>query len=69
MKDAVDKAKSDLPTDLDADPNVMDIDISELPILYINISGDYSINELKTYAEYLEEERARRRAFPGSWPC
>ena len=56
VKDAVDKAKSELPTDLDSDPNVMDIDITELPILYINISGDYSINELKTYAEYLEDE-------------
>lgn len=56
VKDAVDKAKSDLPTDLDTDPNVMDIDLTELPILYINISGDYSINELKTYAEYLEDE-------------
>jgi len=56
VKDAVDKSKSELPTDLDTDPNVMDIDITELPILYINISGDYSINELKTYAEYLEDE-------------
>ena len=56
VKDAVDKAKSELPTDLDSDPNVMDIDITELPILYINISGDYSINELKNYAEYLEDE-------------
>jgi multidrug efflux pump len=56
VKDAVDKAKSELPTDLDTDPNVMDIDITELPIMYINISGNYSINELKTYAEYLEDE-------------
>jgi multidrug efflux pump len=56
VKDAVDKAKSELPSDLDTDPNVMDIDITELPIMYINISGNYSINELKTYAEYLEDE-------------
>ncbi|MCK5103814.1 MAG: efflux RND transporter permease subunit, partial [Cyclobacteriaceae bacterium] len=56
VKDAVDKAKSELPTDLDTDPNVIDIDLTELPIMFINISGDYSINELKTYAEYLEDE-------------
>ena len=56
VKDAVDRAKSELPTDLDTDPNVMDINVSELPILYINLSGDYSINELKKYAEYLEDE-------------
>jgi len=56
VKDAVDKAKSELPDDLPADPTVTDIDFSEFPILYINLSGDYSINELKTFAEFLEDE-------------
>lgn len=56
VKDAVDKAKSELPNDLDADPNVMDIDLTEIPIMFINISGDYSIDELKKFAEYLEDE-------------
>lgn len=56
VKDAVDKAKADLPSDLLEDPMVMDIDFTEFPIMNINLSGDYSINELKTYAEYLEEE-------------
>jgi len=56
VKDAVDHAKSNLPTDLDNDPSVMDIDLTERPIMYINISGNYSNNELKTYAEYLEDE-------------
>ncbi len=56
IKDAVDKAKSELPDDLADDPMVQDIDFSEFPIIYINLSGDYSINELKKYAEYLEDE-------------
>jgi len=56
VKDAVDKAKSELPDDLPFDPLVMDIDLSEFPILNINLSGDYSIEELNDYAEYLEEE-------------
>lgn len=56
VKDAVDKAKSELPDDLPQDPMVMDIDFSEFPIIYINLSGDYSINELKRYAEFLEDE-------------
>ena len=56
VKDAVDKAKSELPDDLDKDPDVQDIDLTELPIMYINIAGDYSISELKHYAEYLEDE-------------
>ncbi len=56
VKDAVDKAKKDLPNDLLEDPIVSDIDFSEFPIININLSGDYSINELKSYAEYLEDE-------------
>jgi len=56
VKDAVDKAKSELPNDLIQDPAVEDIDFSEFPIININLSGDYSIEELKGYAEYLEEK-------------
>jgi len=56
VKDAVDKAKSDLPTDLLEDPMVTDIDFSEFPVININLSGDYSINELKDYAEDLRDE-------------
>ncbi len=56
VKDAVDKAKSQLPNDLLTDPLVMDIDFSEFPIININLSGDYSLEELKKYGEYLEDE-------------
>ena len=56
VKDGVDKAKGDLPSDLDMDPMVMDIDFSEFPILNINLSGDFSLDELKVYAEYLQDE-------------
>lgn len=59
VKDAVDKANGELPDDLPADPMVIDLDLSEFPIMNINLSGDYSINELKSYAEYLEEEIER----------
>lgn len=57
VKDAVDKAKNELPTDLPADPNVFELDFSEFPILNINLSGgDYSLEQLNEYAEDLEEE-------------
>ncbi len=56
VKDAVDKAKSELPNDLLDDPVVEDIEMSEFPIININLSGDYSLIELKKYAEYLEDE-------------
>lgn len=56
VKDQVDKAKSELPEDLDYDPVVEDIDFSEFPVLNINLSGDYSIYELKKFAEDLQDE-------------
>ena len=39
------------------DPNVFDLSMSEeMPILNINISGDYPVEKLKEYGEYLEDE-------------
>jgi multidrug efflux pump len=55
-KDAVDRAKTELPTDLDTDPVVKEFNIADMPIMYLNVSGDYGIDELKAFAEYLEEE-------------
>ena len=56
VKDAVDQSKSELPTDLDQDPNVFEVNLQDLPIMYINLSGNYSNDELKEYAEYLQDE-------------
>lgn len=56
VKDAVDKARNDLPGDLPEDPKVMDINFSDFPIMNINISGDYAHPKLKEYAVYLQEE-------------
>ena len=56
VKDAVDRAKRDLPNDLDQDPVVNDIDFSEIPIININLSGDFSLEELKKYADYLQDQ-------------
>ena len=56
VKDAVDNAKRELPGDLMFDPLVMDIDLSEFPIININLSGDFSLEELREYGEYLEDE-------------
>ena len=55
VKDAVDKAKRDLPTDLLDDPTVSEFDISEIPIMNVNISGDFSLDKLKDYAEKLKD--------------
>ena len=55
VKDAVDKAKSELPNDLDEEPLVEDVNFSEIPIMTINISGDYSMDQLRSFGEYLED--------------
>jgi len=55
VKDAVDRAKTDLPTDLLDDPEVMAIDLSEFPILYVNMSGDMGLAKIKEYAEELQD--------------
>jgi multidrug efflux pump len=55
VKDAVDKAKPDLPNDLPDEPTVQEIEFSEMPILFVNIAGDYDLAQLKRYAEALED--------------
>ncbi len=56
VKDAVDKVKGDLPNDLPNDPSVSDINLADLPIVYVNISGDYDLKTLKKYADDLEDQ-------------
>ncbi|MGB0405117.1 MAG: efflux RND transporter permease subunit, partial [Fusobacterium sp.] len=56
IKDAVDKAKPELPTDILKDPEVTSIDISEMPVLNINMSGDMSLVRIKKYADDLQDE-------------
>jgi multidrug efflux pump subunit AcrB len=55
VKDAVDKARTELPNDLPRDPNIMEVNFSEFPIMYINISGDYDLNKLKKYSDMLKD--------------
>lgn len=50
-RDAVDKAKKDLPTDLTQEPNVQEISFSEFPIMFVNLSGDYDMMTLKKFAD------------------
>jgi len=56
VRDAVDKSKTDLPNDLPDQPQVLDIDISEFPIMYINISGNYSLDKLKKFADVAQDK-------------
>jgi multidrug efflux pump len=55
VKDAVDKARNDLPTDLPNEPNVQDFNFSDIPIMFINIAGDYPLDKLKKYSDDLQD--------------
>jgi multidrug efflux pump subunit AcrB len=58
VKDAVDKARTnkDFPNDLPVEPNIFEMDISEMPILNVNLSSNsHSISQLNEYAELLED--------------
>ncbi len=55
VQDAVDKAKKDLPSNLEDDPTVTEIDISEQPIMFVNLSGDYDLQTLKRYADQMQD--------------
>jgi len=55
VKDAVDKAKTDLPNDLTEQPGVLEVNLSDIPIMYVNISGDYDMVKLKKYADDIQD--------------
>lgn len=55
VKDAVDKAATDLPKDLTRQPNVLEVNFSELPILYINLAGKMDLNKLKKYGDDMKD--------------
>jgi len=56
VKDAVDKARGELPTDLTQEPVVQEISFSEFPIMFINVSGDYDAVKLKEFADRLQDK-------------
>jgi multidrug efflux pump len=58
VKDAIDKAKQDLPKNDNnlLSSTVSDINVADIPILYINISGNYDLKKLKEYADNLKDD-------------
>lgn len=55
VKDAIDKAQTDLPTDLTQQPDVQEFAFSEMPIMFVNVSGDYDGVKLKEYADKMQD--------------
>jgi multidrug efflux pump subunit AcrB len=56
VKDAIDKAQSDLPNNLTSQPNAQEFAFSEMPIMFVNVSGDYDGVKLKSFADKLQDK-------------
>ena len=56
VKDAIDKSRSDLPNDLTVQPNAQEFAFSEMPIMFVNVSGDFDGVKLKQYADKMQDK-------------
>lgn len=56
VKKAIDDSRTDLPNNLFQEPELTQIDVSEIPILYVNLSGDLGLVKLKEYADDLQDK-------------
>lgn len=54
VRERVDLAKPEIPGDAN-DPIIQEINISEFPIMQVNVSGDYGLDDLKVVAERLQD--------------
>ncbi|MDF1535571.1 MAG: efflux RND transporter permease subunit [bacterium] len=55
VRDKVDQAKGELPDDLENDPAIIEINLSEFPIMKVAISADLGEHVLKQIAEEFED--------------
>lgn len=55
VRDKVDLAKPELPKDVE-EPVILEVNISEFPIMFVNVSGDAGLVKLKQIADELEDE-------------
>jgi multidrug efflux pump len=56
VKDKVDEAKQDLPTDLENEPSVYEVNFSEIPIVVYSLSGNCGPRCLKKIADDLKDD-------------
>ncbi len=55
VRERVDLARPELPTEAE-DPSILEFDLSEAPIMQVNLSGEYGLVRLKEIAEDLQDE-------------
>ncbi len=56
VKDKVDEAKGDLPGDLEDDPSVFEVNLSQMPIIVFSLSGTCGLPCLKDIADDLQDD-------------
>lgn len=56
VQDAIDRAQKDLPNDLTSQPNAQEFAFSEMPIMFVNVSGNFDGLKLKEYAKKMQDE-------------
>lgn len=56
VKKGLDDSRAELPSDLFQEPELTQIDVSEIPIIYVNLSGDLGLVKLKEYADNLQDK-------------
>jgi len=55
VRDKVDQAKGDLPSDVPDDPVIQEVNFSDLPVIRVVLSGPFSLRRLQKFAEDLED--------------
>jgi multidrug efflux pump len=55
VKDAIDKASRDLPQNLTSGPTATEINFSDIPIMAVNVAGDYDLARLKKFADAMKD--------------
>lgn len=58
VREKVDDARPDLPSDLaqnGQEPQIIKIDVSQIPIMNVNLSGDFDLQSLKKYADEMQD--------------
>ncbi len=55
VRDKVDLAKSDIPQEAE-DPFILEVNLSEFPIMFVSLAGDIGVTELKKIGEEVEDE-------------
>src|SRR6056297_1241790 len=56
LNDAVERARTELPNQLTQEPVVNDFNLADQPIMNINLSGNFDLVELKTFADEIQDE-------------